>query len=62
MSTANVAVYLTVTEVARRWKFHPESVRKMTRQGRVPCVKVGRRIRVAVAGKQSRRLAVPRQR
>ena len=40
---------LTVAEVAQRWQFHPESVRRMIRRGRVPRVMVGRRIRVPLA-------------
>ena len=40
---------LTVAEVAQRWQFHPESVRRMIRHGRVPRVMVGRGIRVALA-------------
>jgi excisionase family DNA binding protein len=41
--------FLTVAEVAQRWQLHPESVRRMIRQGRVPRVVVGRHNRVALA-------------
>jgi excisionase family DNA binding protein len=41
--------FLTVAEVAQRWLLHPESVRRMIRQGRVPRVMVGRQNRVALS-------------
>jgi len=41
--------FLTVASLAQRWQFHPESVRRMIRQGRVPATIVGRRVRVALA-------------
>ena len=40
--------FLTVAEVAQRWQLHPESVRRMIRQGRVPRIIVGRQNRVAL--------------
>jgi excisionase family DNA binding protein len=39
---------LTVVEVAKRWQLHPESVRRMIRQGRIPAVKIGPQNRVAL--------------
>jgi excisionase family DNA binding protein len=41
--------FLTVTDVAERWQLHPESVRKMIRQGRIPALKVGSHNRVALS-------------
>ena len=38
-----------MASLAQRWQFHPESVRRMIRQGRVPATIVGRRVRVALA-------------
>lgn len=35
--------YYTVADVARRWQLHPESIRRMMRQGRLPRTIVGRR-------------------
>jgi hypothetical protein len=40
---------LTVYDLAERWQFHPESVRRMIRQGRVPSFIVGRQHRVELA-------------
>lgn len=45
----NHANLLTVSDLAERWQFHPESIRKMIRQGRVPSVIIGRRKRVPLA-------------
>jgi len=39
----NHDAFLTPTELARRWRWHPESVRRWTRLGKLPIVKVGRR-------------------
>jgi hypothetical protein len=35
--------FLTPAELARRWRWHPESVRRWTRLGKLPVVKVSRR-------------------
>ena len=40
--------FLTVNEVASRWRLHPESVRRMMRDGRVPRVMVGRQSRISL--------------
>jgi len=47
VQTVKSTEYLTVDEVAQRWKLHPESVRRMTRQGRLPRTIVSRRSLVA---------------
>ena len=35
--------FLTPAELARRWRWHPESIRRWTRLGKLPIVKIGRR-------------------
>lgn len=40
---------LTVKEAAGRLKLAEETVRKMCRDGRLPCVKVGRLLRIKAA-------------
>lgn len=35
--------FLTPGEVAARWRWHPESVRRWTRLGKLPIVKISRR-------------------
>lgn len=49
----NRSEFLTVTDVARRWQLHPETVREMLRQGRIPQMMVGRRHRVALSAVES---------
>jgi Helix-turn-helix domain len=34
---------LTPAELARRWRWHPESIRRWTRLGKLPVIKVSRR-------------------
>ena len=38
--------FLNTAEVAARWQLHPESVRRLVREGRLPRMSVGRRILV----------------
>jgi hypothetical protein len=35
--------FLNTAEVAARWQLHPESVRRLVRQGRLPRMNIGRR-------------------
>jgi hypothetical protein len=35
--------FLTPGEVAERWRWHPESIRRWTRLGKLPVVKISRR-------------------
>jgi Helix-turn-helix domain len=35
--------FLTPAELASRWRWHPESIRRWTRLGKLPVVKVSRR-------------------
>lgn len=43
------ANFLSPRELSERWSFHPESIRRMLREGRLPVTKMGKRLRVAVA-------------
>lgn len=43
--TTNTPCWLTRTEVAEYLGLHPHTVWKMTQDGRLPAVKVGRRLR-----------------
>jgi len=46
---SNPGAFLTPTEVARRWRWHPESVRRWTRLGKLPIVKISRRTLIPLA-------------
>ena len=37
------------TQLHNRWSFHPESIRRMIRQGRLPAVRIGKRLLVSQA-------------
>jgi excisionase family DNA binding protein len=39
-------IYFTPAEVAERWQFHPESVRRIVRRGGLSVIRIGRQIRV----------------
>jgi excisionase family DNA binding protein len=45
MSPPN-ATFLSPRQLAERLGFHVESVRRLLRQGRLPSVRIGRRLRV----------------
>lgn len=45
----NSPVYLSARQLADRWQFHQESVRRMLRAGKLPVVKLGKSVRVALA-------------
>jgi excisionase family DNA binding protein len=38
--------FLTTDQIAARWQLHPESVRRIVREGRLPKIFIGRRILV----------------
>ena len=42
-----MTTYLTPQQIHNRWGIHTESIRRMVRQGRLPALKIGKRIRVA---------------
>jgi len=35
--------FLTPAELARRWRWHPESIRRWARLGKLPVIKISRR-------------------
>jgi excisionase family DNA binding protein len=43
------SIYLSPRELSQRWSFHPESIRRMLREGRLPVTKMGKRLRIAIA-------------
>jgi Helix-turn-helix domain len=43
METIKPETFLTPTELAHRWRWHPESIRRWTRLGKLPLVKISRR-------------------
>jgi excisionase family DNA binding protein len=46
-SSARPERHFTPTQVGQLLNFHPESIRRAIREGRIPCVYFGRAIRVA---------------
>lgn len=40
--------HLTTRQLSERWGFHHESVRRMIRQGRIPAIRIGGRLRIRV--------------
>ena len=45
----NNKVFHNPTQLHHRWSFHAESIRRMIRQGRLPAVRIGKRLLVAHA-------------
>ncbi len=45
----NYSYYMTPTQVASRWQRHPESIRRMLRQGQLASLVIGRRRLIAEA-------------
>ena len=41
--------HLSPSQLHARWGFHPESIRRMVREGRLPALRIGNRLRVALA-------------
>lgn len=44
----NEPIYFTPSELAERWGFHKESIRRMIRQGRLPTARASRRLLIPV--------------
>jgi hypothetical protein len=42
-------IFLTPAELGRRWRWHPESIRRWTRLGKLPIVKISRRTLIPLA-------------
>lgn len=40
--------FLSPAQLHERWSMHPESVRRILRQGRLPAIRIGRRLRVSL--------------
>ena len=43
----NNTTFLNTYELCIRWGFHPESIRRMIRQGKIPAVRIGKSLRVS---------------
>ena len=41
--------YITAQQLHERWGVHVESARRMTREGRLPAIRIGKRLRIALA-------------
>lgn len=41
--------FLSSHQLQQRWGFHQESIRRMIREGRLPAVRFGKRLRVSLA-------------
>lgn len=52
-------LYLSPVQLAERVSFHPESIRNMIRQGRLPAVRIGNRLRVPLAEAEKFEQSVP---
>ncbi len=39
--------YLRPAQLSQRWGFHAESIRRMIRQGRLPAVRIGKRLLIS---------------
>ena len=39
--------FLNPSQLHKRWGFHTESIRRMVRQGRLPAVRIGKRLLVS---------------
>ena len=59
----NTATYLSVDQIRERLGFHPESIRRLIRLGKLPALRIGRRLRINVADleafESSRRIVPP---
>ena len=43
------ATFTTPAQLHKRWGFHCESIRRLIRQGRLPAMRIGRRLLIAEA-------------
>jgi excisionase family DNA binding protein len=49
MDTYPTNNYLRPADLRQRWGFHAESIRRMVRQGRLPAIRIGKRLLVATS-------------
>lgn len=49
MKNLTTLMYLTPQDLHQRWGFHRESIRRIIREGRVPALRIGKRLRVALS-------------
>lgn len=49
MKNTTLSNYLRPAQLRQRWGFHTESIRRMIRQGRLPAIRIGKRLLVANA-------------
>jgi excisionase family DNA binding protein len=47
MDNTSESSYLRPAQLSQRWGFHAESVRRMIRQGRLPAVRIGKRLLIS---------------
>ena len=40
--------FLTTAQLAERWHYHQESIRRLVREGELSCVRLGRQVRLPV--------------
>lgn len=41
--------YLSPNQLHLRWSLHPESIRRIVRKGKIPAIKIGKRLRISLA-------------
>lgn len=42
------ALYLSSRQLSERLSYHPESIRRMVREGRLPAIRIGKRLRFSM--------------
>jgi excisionase family DNA binding protein len=48
MKTNNTSKFISLKTLAVRWSLHPESVRRMAREGRIPFFRIGNIMRTSL--------------
>ncbi|MBL9213094.1 MAG: helix-turn-helix domain-containing protein [Opitutaceae bacterium] len=48
MPDPDTPYFFSPNQLARRWSLHQESVRRMVRDGRLPALRLGKRVRIAL--------------
>ena len=44
----NLTSYVSPEELHNRWGLHTESIRRIVREGRLPAVRIGKRLRISL--------------